>query len=287
MRGGQIIDTVLPKDLSEEELISLIVGEIIIEAPILSRSIGQTKISLQNLNSTSHNGLVALRDVSFDIRAGEIYGIAGVGGNGQAELASALIGLSKLNNGAIYLDGYGDISIMRPDQRRNCGLVYIPADRQKYALAGQLSVTLNYAISGLLRHEFGGWLKVNSSKAYEQASTAFKEFDIMGVRNLNQNVASLSGGNAQKLVIAREFSSNPSFVIAHSPSRGLDLRATAAIRAQLRLVRDNGAAVLLISEDLDEILLLSDSIGVINGGRIVAEFESPIDRQDIGKAMVN
>ncbi|MEK9572382.1 MAG: ATP-binding cassette domain-containing protein, partial [Paracoccaceae bacterium] len=282
-----IIDTVLPKDLSEEELIRLIVGKIIIEAPILSRSIGQTKISLQNLNSTSQDGLVALRDVSFNIRAGEIYGIAGVGGNGQAELASALIGLSKLDNGTIYLDGYGDISIMRPDQRRNCGLVYIPADRQKYALAGQLSVTLNYAISGLLKHEFGGWFKVNSSKAYERASAAFKEFDIMGVRNLNQNAASLSGGNAQKLVIAREFSSKPSFVIAHSPSRGLDLRATAAVRAQLRSARDNGAAVLLISEDLDEILLLSDSIGVINGGRIVAEFESPVDRQDIGKAMVN
>ena len=287
MRGGQIIDTITPEDLSEEQLISLIVGEIIIDEPNLSKDIGDRKISLQNLQTTSHDGSIALKNISLNIRRGEIYGIAGVGGNGQAELASALMGLSKLETGAILLNGHGDISSMRPDQRRNCGLVYIPADRQKYALAGQLSLTENYAISGLLRHEFGSWFKVNSFKAFEKASKAFKEYDIMGARNLNQKAASLSGGNAQKLVISREFSSKPSFIIAHSPSRGLDLRATAAVRAKLCMARDNGAAVLLISEDLDEILLLSDTIAVINGGSIVAEFEAPTTRHDIGKAMVN
>jgi simple sugar transport system ATP-binding protein len=287
MRGGQIIDTITPEDLSEEQLISLIVGEIIIDEPNLSKDIGDRKISLQNLQTTSHDGSIALKNISLNIRRGEIYGIAGVGGNGQAELASALMGLSKLETGAILFNGHGDISSMRPDQRRNCGLVYIPADRQKYALAGQLSLTENYAISGLLRHEFGSWFKVNSFKAFEKASKAFKEYDIMGARNLNQKAASLSGGNAQKLVISREFSSKPSFIIAHSPSRGLDLRATAAVRAKLCMARDNGAAVLLISEDLDEILLLSDTIAVINGGSIVAEFEAPTTRHDIGKAMVN
>ena len=287
MRNGKIIDTVTPKSISKDKLISLIVGEIIIDTPTLSTNIGKKKLSIQNLLCSSTNGSVSLNDISLDIREGEIYGIAGVGGNGQAELASSIIGLSKIDHGSIYLDGYGDISNMRPDQRRNCGLVYIPADRQRFALASQLTVTENYAISGILRHEFGSWLKVNKIKTYEKAAVAFKEFEILGIRNLNQNVGLLSGGNAQKLVIAREFSSKPSIIIAHSPCRGLDLRATAAVRTQLHKARENGAAILLISEDLDEILLMSDSIGVINGGKLVAEFQSPANRQDIGKAMVN
>ena len=107
------------------------------------------------------------------------------------------------------------------------------------------------------------------------------------MQRLNQNAALLSGGNAQKLVIAREFSSKPSVVIAHSPSRGLDLKAAAFVHKQLLAARDAGAAVLLLSEDLDEIMLLSNTIGVINRGRITAEFASPADRQIIGKAMVN
>ena len=287
MRGGRIVDTVVPRDLSEEQLISLIIGEIIIESPMLSDRVGKQKISIHKLNSTSIAGYMALKDITFSIREGEIYGIAGVGGNGQAELASALMGLFQLDSGSINLAGHGDITLMRPDQRRNCGLVYIPADRQRYALAGELSVTDNYAVSGVLRREFGGWLKVNRTRALKRASAAFEEFDIQGIRHLDQNAALLSGGNAQKLVIAREFSTRPSVVIAHSPSRGLDLRATAAVRAQLRRVRDEGAAVLLISEDLDEIMLMSDTIGVINRGRIVAEFASPSDRQEIGKAMVH
>ena len=110
---------------------------------------------------------------------------------------------------------------------------------------------------------------------------------MQGVRSLRQKAALLSGGNAQKLVIAREFSKQPRLILAHSPSRGLDVRATAQVHARLLAARDAGAAVLLISEDLDEVLALADRIGVMAGGRIVAEFDQPADRQAIGQAMVH
>jgi len=112
-------------------------------------------------------------------------------------------------------------------------------------------------------------------------------FDVQGVRSLKQKAALLSGGNAQKLVIAREFSRDPQLVLVHSPSRGLDVRATAAVHGRLRAARDAGAAVLVISEDLDEVLALADRIGVMSGGRMVAEFDRPADRQAIGRAMVS
>ena len=113
-----------------------------------------------------------------------------------------------------------------------------------------------------------------------------RRFEVMGVRSPHQKAGLLSGGNAQKLVIAREFAGSPLLIIAHSPSRGLDVRACAAVHEHLRAARDRGAGVILISEDLDEVLLLADRIGVMNRGNIVAEFDAPADRQAIGKAMV-
>ena len=287
LRNGKMVDTVIPGELDDEALINLIVGEVFKEKPQLSNNFGEEKLVISDLNLHRTNHAMGLTNINFKIREGEIYGIAGVGGNGQAELSTVLMGLTKLNSGSIKLAGYGDITKFRTDQRRKCGLVYIPADRQKYALAGELSVADNYAVSAILRGDLGSWMGVQKLGKQRSTAEAIQEFDIYGVQRLNQNAALLSGGNAQKLVIAREFSSKPSVVIAHSPSRGLDLKAAAFVHKQLLAARDAGAAVLLLSEDLDEVMLLSDTIGVINRGRITAEFASPADRQKIGKAMVN
>ena len=287
LRNGKMVDTVIPGELDDEALIKLIVGEVFTEKPQLSNNFGEDKIVISDLNLHRSNHAMGLTNINFKIREGEIYGIAGVGGNGQAELSTVLMGLTKLNSGSIKLAGYGDITKFRTDQRRKCGVVFIPADRQKYALAGELSVADNYAVSAILRGDLGSWMGVKKLGKQRSTRKAIEEFDIYGVQRLNQNAALLSGGNAQKLVIAREFSSKPSVVIAHSPSRGLDLKAAAFVHKQLLAARDAGAAVLLLSEDLDEIMLLSDTIGVINRGRITAEFASPADRQIIGKAMVN
>lgn len=287
LRNGKMVDTVIPGELDDEALISLIVGEVFKEKPQLSNNFGEEKLVISDLNLHRTNHAMGLTNINFKIREGEIYGIAGVGGNGQAELSTVLMGLTKLNSGSIKLAGHGDITKFRTDQRRKCGLVFIPADRQKYALAGELSVADNYAVSAILRGDLGSWMGVQKLGKQRSTAEAIQEFDIYGVQRLNQNAALLSGGNAQKLVIAREFSSKPSVVIAHSPSRGLDLKAAAFVHKQLLAARDAGAAVLLLSEDLDEVMLLSDTIGVINRGRITAEFASPADRQKIGKAMVN
>jgi simple sugar transport system ATP-binding protein len=162
----------------------------------------------------------------------------------------------------------------------------IPADRQAYGLAGDLSVAENYAAAGVLAGRFGSWLKVDAGQIRVATTKAVRDFDVHGVRSPSQKAALLSGGNAQKLVIAREFAGEPALVLAHSPSRGLDVRAAAAVHRRLRAARDRGAGILLISEDLDEVMLLSDRIGVMSRGRIVAEFDAPAEREAIGRAMV-
>ncbi len=134
---------------------------------------------------------------------------------------------------------------------------------------------------------FGGFARLDRRAQEAATQAAVTQFDVQGVRSVRQKAALLSGGNAQKLVIAREFGREPQLVLAHSPSRGLDVRAGAEVQARLLAAREAGAAVLLISEDLDEVLALADRIGVMSAGRLVAEFQRPADRQAIGHAMVN
>ncbi|GAB0082156.1 hypothetical protein TOC8172_18630 [Pseudomonas syringae] len=221
------------------------------------------------------------------LRAGQIYGIAGVGGNGQAELANALMGLPQATEGDIHLAPFGDLRNASAEQRRQLRIASIPADRYGAALAGSLSVAENFGIGNIHSGHYGSFWRLGYKRLKQDAQRAVESFDVQGVRSLDQKAALLSGGNAQKLVIAREFSRDPQLVLVHSPSRGLDVRATQAVHDRLRAARDAGAAVLLISEDLDEVLALADRIGVMNGGRIVAEFDHPADRQAIGKAMVS
>jgi general nucleoside transport system ATP-binding protein len=197
-----------------------------------------------------------------------------------------LTGLEPLASGNVYLEGRGDVTNQPPHRMRGFGVGCIPADRHSLAMAGDLPIGDNYAIGGVLAGRFGSAFKVDRKRIRSVTKAAIKRFEVMGVRSEKQKAALLSGGNAQKLVIAREFSADVHLIIAHSPSRGLDVRAAAAVHEHLRDARDRGVGVILISEDLDEILLLSDRIGVMNRGRIVAEFEAPGDRHAIGKAMV-
>ena len=285
MRGGRTIDTVLPSEMNATSLTNLIVGETVIESPHRSEVVGEAKISLNAISMKSTNDIDVISNLNIQVRSGEIYGIAGVGGNGQHELVSILSGLSKIDAGSIELQGYGNIENLEPIKLRNMGVVCIHSDREAHGLANDLSVADNFAISGVLAGEFGGYVKVQRKRIKEATSQAIEAFDVRGVRAQHQKAGLLSGGNAQKLVIAREFSRTPSIVVAHSPCRGLDVRASSAVHEHLIAARDRGGAVILISEDLDEILLMSDRIGVMSRGTIVAEFKTPADRNEIGKAM--
>lgn len=296
MRGGRTVETLDPATVSVEQLVRLTVGDALPSVEHHVAAPGAERLVVRGLRSAGEGG--ALRGVDLSLHAGQIYGIAGVGGNGQSELANALMGLGEGPGGRpgasatallgeIELQGFGDLRAASNEDRRALGIAAIPADRYGAALAGSLSIAENFAIGQIHSGRYGPFAFLRGKRLQADAAAAIQAFDVQGVRSLGQKAALLSGGNAQKLVIAREFSREPQLVLVHSPSRGLDVRATQAVHARLRAARDAGAAVLVISEDLDEVLALADRIGVMNGGRIVAQFERPADRQAIGRAMVS
>jgi simple sugar transport system ATP-binding protein len=287
MRAGRTVKTLKPDAVSVDELIRLTVGESPAgqDASPGGRVPGEPFLRVQGLRSTG--GRRALNGLDLTLNRGEIYGIAGVGGNGQSELANALMGIPEAVSGRMEIVGEGDLADFDAARRRALGIAAIPADRYGAALAGPLSIADNFALGDIHSGRYGPFWYLNTRAIEADAAEAVRQFDVQGVRSLKQKAALLSGGNAQKLVIAREFRHPPQLVLAHSPSRGLDVKATEAVRERLRAARDNGAAVLLISEDLDEVMAMADRIGVMSAGRIVAEFSQPADRQAIGQAMVN
>ncbi|MBT2334135.1 ABC transporter ATP-binding protein [Variovorax paradoxus] len=293
MRGGRTVATLEPGATSVAELVKLTVGESIATQGFHAAKSprGPVRLTVRGLRSAaSPQGRRVLDGVDLELHAGEIYGLAGVGGNGQGELAGAIMGLPDAGGpleGEIHLSGHGDLKAMPAPERRNMGIAAIPADRYGLALAGSLSVAENYAIGRVHTGRYGPAWHLRRSRIQDDTQEAVRAFDVLGVRSVAQKAALLSGGNAQKLVLAREFGKAPSLVLAHSPSRGLDVRASAEVHARLRAARDGGAAVLLISEDLDEVLQLADRVGVMTRGRIAGEFAQPADRQAIGQAMVD
>jgi ABC-type uncharacterized transport system ATPase subunit len=286
MRGGRTVATADPASASVADLVRLAVGESVAPERTSRGTPGEARLSVRGLRSPDQGGRRSLDAVTLTVRAGEIYGLAGVGGNGQSELVGALMGLSGALEGEISLAGFGNLLAASPGQRRDLGIAAIPADRYGIALAGPLSVAENYAIGQVHAGHFGPVWRLRRDRMEEAARKAVAAFSVHGVRSIRQKAALLSGGNAQKLVISRELGKALRLVVAHSPSRGLDVRAGAEVHARLLAARDAGAAVLLISEDLDEVMLLADRIGVMAKGRIVNEFEQPADRQAIGQAMV-
>jgi len=287
MRRGKTVATLDPSTATAAELTQLTVGE---TQPLPARaqkaSVG-TRLNIGALSCMRADGSPAVRDASFFVRAGEIYGIAGVSGNGQAELGEALIGAREPDSGEIWVENLGDVAHGPGSSPRIAAVASIPADRYAFALAGGLSIADNFAVAAIRSQRYGSLGRLDRTAMARDTAAAVADYDVQGVRSTRQKAALLSGGNAQKLVIAREFSRSPSVVVAHSPSRGLDARACLAVHQRLLSARDRGAAVVLISEDLDEVLGLSDRIGVMTRGRIVAEFERPADRQAIGRAMVD
>lgn len=286
MRGGRTVAEADARTISADELTRLIVGDKVDEPHRRPINHGKARLSVTGLKCARSDGAVMLQDASFTIRAGEIYGVAGVAGNGQSELAEAIMGVTTPLDGSIEIAGIGRIDALSPARRRAAGIAAIPADRYAFALAGQLSVVDNYGIGQVHTGRYGGALMVARRAMAKDADAAITAFDVQGVRALHQRAALLSGGNAQKLVLARELSRETAVIVAHSPSRGLDVRATAAVRTRLLAARETGAAVLLISDDLDEVLSLSDRVGVMTRGRIVAEFMAPADPNAVGRAMV-
>jgi len=285
MRTGETVAAgQSPAGMSAADLSRLMVGEAREYESGERAAPGEDRLTLSGISAERDNGAMALDGFDLNLRAGQIYGMAGVGGNGQSELAEILMGIRSPKKGQITLDG-GVVRTVSPRTMRRGGIACIPADRYVHGLAGDLSVMENFAISRIDSGEFGSSFWVNQRAIQRQADDAISSFSIHGAR-ASTRARLLSGGNAQKLVLAREMASDARVLLAHSPTRGLDVRACADVHEGLRQASRRGAAVLLLSEDLDEVLAVSDRIGVINRGRIVGEFDAPADRHVVGGLMV-
>jgi ABC-type uncharacterized transport system ATPase subunit len=241
------------------------------------------RLAAEALRVTRADGTQAVAGVSLEVRAGEILGLAGVGGNGQQELADALVGLTTIAGGRVLLEG-ADVTSWAVWPRRRRGLHYVPSDRSRLALVGDLPVADNLALADVRAGRFGRFL-LAARAMREAASRAIAAFAIAGATP-EREARLLSGGNAQKLVLARELHDRVRVLIAHSPTRGLDVAACAFVHGVLAKTAAAGAAIILISEDLDEILGLSDRILVMSRGRIAGERAANPPRAELGALML-
>jgi simple sugar transport system ATP-binding protein len=241
-------------------------------------------LSVEDLHVFDDREIEKVRGVSFDVRAGEIVGIAGVDGNGQSELIDAITGLRKIASGHVRVAGR-ELVDATARQMLDAGVGHIPEDRQRRGLVLEFSIAENIAL-----HDYSsepdsrlGWLFPR--RLIERARRLIREFDVRGGGPLTR-AGGLSGGNQQKLVAAREISRDPNVLIAAQPTRGLDVGAIEYLHRRLVTERDRGRAVLLISLELDEILSLSDRILVIYEGEIVGEHSGEVSEDDVGLEML-
>ena len=284
LRRGQKVETLPREGATSETLARLMVGrEVLLRVEKKPPEPGDPLLRVEGLTVRDDRGLDAVRDVSFEVRTGEIVGLAGVDGNGQTELIDALTGLRKPAAGRIRV---GDTDVAGANARHalDAGEGHIPEDRQLRGLVLEFSLAENLALHDY-RHEPDsrfGWLFPR--RLFNSARSLLREFDVRGGQPQTP-ASALSGGNQQKLVVAREVSRDPRVLVAAQPTRGLDVGAIEFVHRRLVEERDEGRAVLLVSLELDEILSLSDRILVIYEGRIVGEYGPDVSDEELGVAM--
>lgn len=271
LRRGRTIGVMEVKSASEEEISNFMVGrDVILNVEKTSAQFGETILEVRNLSCRSRTGRPLLHDVSFPVRRGQILGVAGVEGNGQNELAECIFGMRQADGGQILFQGkpLGGESIRA---RRDAGLSYIPEDRITTGVAGALPIWGNLVSDRIDKSTLHSHRLLDNGKIKSLSRQLIDDFMIL-CRSEQQEAAMLSGGNMQKVVVAREFSADPTLLIANQPTRGIDVGAIEFIWRKLVELRDQGRAILLISADLNEIFELSDSIMVMCEGEIAGYF---------------
>jgi general nucleoside transport system ATP-binding protein len=274
LRNGKCVGTVDVKKTSTEKMAEMMVGrKVIFTVEKGENKPGDVIFSIKNLtvhNKAKNKELV--KHVSFDVKRGEILGIAGIDGNGQTELIQAITGLRPFSEGEIIIHGE-NVTKATIREKYELGMGHIPEDRQKHGLVLDYNLAENLVLQSFYLPEFQerGFLKFD--KIYEHANKLIKQFDIRTTAGAKTYVRSMSGGNQQKAIVAREIARNPEFLIAVQPTRGLDVGAIEYIHKQLIHERDSGKGILMVSLELDEIMDVSDRILVIYEGEIVAEFK--------------
>ncbi|HEX8919674.1 MAG TPA: ABC transporter ATP-binding protein [Chloroflexota bacterium] len=286
MRQGRAVGTVQTGDTSPAELARMMIGRDVL--PTVHRSPskpGAVILSARGLRGCDEHGIEVLRGVNLDVHAGEIVGIAGVEGNGQTELVEVLTGLRKASAGAVEVSGR-IITNGPPRAVREAGVAFIPEDRLKHGVAPSASIQYNLAMAGYYTPPLKQGPILSPRRIARNARDLVARFDIR-TRDTRLPVSSLSGGNMQKLVVARELATQPRLLIASQPTRGVDIGAIQSVHERIVAERDRGTAVLLVSAELSEIMALSDRIAVMYEGKITGLFQGgTVSEQELGLYML-
>ncbi len=267
LRDGKLAGTRSAQGVTRPELAQLMVGREIKPLAPQPLKAGEVRLRISSMHAMGDRGAEALRGVNLDVQSGEIVGLAGVSGNGQRELAECLAGLRKITQGLVMIAGQ-DLTHASLRERIETGLAYVPEERMRDGAIREFSVEENLFLRDIDNPKFTRGIFLNFSEMDAHARQLVNKFSVKTPR-LDTPLKNLSGGNIQKLIMARELSRQPRVLIAAQPTRGVDIGASEYIRQRLLEQRENGVAILLISEDLDEILELSDRIAVMFEGRIV------------------
>ncbi len=285
MRAGRVVGSTTPKETNEAKLASMMVGrEVILTVRKDPARPAGEMLRVEDLHVQDDRGVDAVRGISFDVHAGEILGVAGVQGNGQTELAEALSGLRSVKSGKIFLAGK-DVSGRPPRPITEAGMGNIPEDRQRHGLVLSYSVADNMVLCSYYLPPFAQGLVLQQAAVDENARELIKEYDV---RTPSPYVPAgkLSGGNQQKVIVARELSRPVKLLMASQPTRGLDVGSIEYIHKEIVAMRDRGVGVLLISAELDEIMSLSDRIAVMYRGQIMAILDAKkADKESLGLLM--
>lgn len=275
IRRGKVVGTVDTESVTMEDLAQMMVGRpVIMQVDKGENGAGDREVvyQVEHLSAQDAQGVRQLVDVSFAVRRGEVLGVAGVEGNGQSELVKVLSGMMKCCEGAVTL---GDKAVTNawPDKLRGCGVGIVPEDRYEQGLCLDMTVSQNLIAGYHRKKPVCNGLLMSGKEIAKNQKDMVRQFDIR-LSSDDPNVSGLSGGNAQKIIIAREFTANPDFLLCCQPTRGVDIGSIEFIHKNLIKIRDEGKAVLLVSSELTEIMSLSDRIIVMYKGEITGEFEA-------------
>jgi simple sugar transport system ATP-binding protein len=285
LRRGQVVGEVDPKISTESQIAEMMVGrpvQLIVDKK--PHAPGEVVLEVKDLSVLAADGRTMVDSVSFAVRAGEVVGIAGVQGNGQTELVDALTGLRPSARGSVALDGV-DITGDSPRERHAKGIAHVPEDRQRQGLVGGLSIAENLVLTRYHDEEFSRGIVMDWPSAHSVAENLITEYDIR-TPSADIEASTLSGGNQQKVIVARELSRPLRLSIAAQPTRGVDVGSIEYIHSRIIKERDTGTAVLIVSTELDEVMALSDRLLVMYRGKIVADVDPKVtSAMDVGLYM--
>jgi general nucleoside transport system ATP-binding protein len=283
LRRGAVVGE-RPPGTTEDELASLMVGrDVQLRVSKEAAKPGEVVLDVADLTVTDETGRVWVNGVSFQVRAGEILGMAGVQGNGQTELCEALMGLRPTASGQLTLNGR-DLTQATPRQRLRAGFAYVPEDRQEDGLVGDFSVADNMVLDTYDRPPYASGIRLNLDAIASNAAERVKEFDVR-TTSVDTPVGTLSGGNQQKVILARELGREHKVLVASQPTRGLDVGSIEFVHRRIVEQRDKGVAVLIVSAELDEIYALADRIAVIYEGKITGFRPPTVPAEELGLLM--